>query len=69
MPKSLSGQLQVTPFEYDQIMYNVAIEYQERDWGRKMSDHEKNVLIQGFRIGMTVKTLEQWTAEGYTSHE
>jgi hypothetical protein len=55
--------LQVTPFEYDQISYNEAIEYLERTWQRKLNDHERNVLQQGYRIGRTVEMLDNWTKE------
>lgn len=56
--------LQVTPFDYDNICYNEAIEYQERIWKRKLDEHEKNVLIQGYKIGRTVEMLDNWTKEG-----
>jgi hypothetical protein len=56
--------LQVTPFNYDQIFYNEAILYQETNWGRKLTDHEKNILIQGYKIGRTVEMLNQWIKEG-----
>ena len=55
--------LHVTPFDYNPISYNEAIEYQERDWQRKLNDHERNLLIQGYKIGRTVEMLEQWRKE------
>ena len=56
--------LQVNPLEYSPIQYNEAIEYLERTWNRPLSDHEKNVLIQGYKIGRTIEMLDQWTKEG-----
>jgi hypothetical protein len=56
--------LKVTPFNYDKIFYNEAIDYQESDWARKLDEHERNVLIQGYKIGRTVEMLNQWMKEG-----
>jgi hypothetical protein len=39
------------PFEYDRIFYNEIILEVETQWDRKLSDHEKNILIQGYRFG------------------
>jgi hypothetical protein len=39
------------PFEYDQIFYNEVIYWLEQKWNRKLSDHEKHVLIEGYRFG------------------
>jgi hypothetical protein len=43
------------PFEYSEIFYNDAIWYLEEKWGRKLTDHEKNVLIEGYRYGRLVE--------------
>lgn len=56
--------LQVTPFEYDQISYNEAVDYLERTWQRRLTDHENHVLKWGYRIGRTVEMLDSWTKEG-----
>lgn len=40
-----------TPFEYDRIFYNEIILEMETQWNRKLDDHEKNLLIQGYRFG------------------
>jgi hypothetical protein len=40
-----------TPFEYSQIYYNDVIYYLEKNWQRKLNDHEKQVLIEGYRFG------------------
>jgi hypothetical protein len=39
------------PFEYEQIFYNDVIYYLEQKWQRKLTDHEKHVLIEGYRFG------------------
>lgn len=56
--------LQVRAFDYNPISYNEAIEYQERDWHRQLNEHERNLLIQGYKIGRTVEMLDNWTKEG-----
>jgi hypothetical protein len=43
------------PFDYPEIMYNDAIYKLEQDWKRKLTDHEKHVLIQGYKIGRTIE--------------
>jgi hypothetical protein len=40
-----------TPFEYQQIFYKEVIYYLEQKWQRKLTDHEKHVLIEGYRFG------------------
>lgn len=40
---------------YPEILYNEAIEQLEQDWGRRLTDHERNVLIQGYRFGRLVE--------------
>lgn len=37
--------------DYSQIHYNEVILWLEQQWGRQLSDHEKNILIQGYRFG------------------
>jgi hypothetical protein len=39
------------PFNYEQIFYNDIIYYLETKWQRKLTDHEKHVLIEGYRFG------------------
>ncbi|WHY01840.1 hypothetical protein [Neobacillus sp. DY30] len=39
------------PFEYSQIFYNEVIYYLETKWQRRLTDHEKHVLIEGYRFG------------------
>jgi hypothetical protein len=44
------------PFEYQQIFYNDVIYYLEQKWQRKLTDHEKSVLIEGYRFGRLVES-------------
>jgi hypothetical protein len=39
------------PFNYEQIFYNDIIYYLETKWQRKLTDHERHVLIEGYRFG------------------
>jgi hypothetical protein len=43
------------PLDYPEIMYNDAIYKLEQEWQRKLTDHEKHVLIQGYKIGRIVE--------------
>jgi hypothetical protein len=38
-------------FEYSQIFYNEVIDHLETKWQRKLTDHEKSVLIEGYKFG------------------
>lgn len=55
--------LQVTPFEYTPIHHNEAIEYVERTWKRKLTEHERNLGAFFYNIGRTVEKLDNWTEE------
>lgn len=44
-----------TPFEYPDIFYNEVIFYLESKWDRRLSDHERHVLIEGYRFGRSVE--------------
>jgi hypothetical protein len=44
------------PFEYSQIFYNDVIYYLEQKWQRNLTDHEKSVLIEGYRFGRLVES-------------
>lgn len=44
------------PFVYDQILYNEVIRHLEQKWERKLTDHEKHVLIEGYRFGRLVES-------------
>jgi len=39
------------PFTYSEIFYNDVIYFLETKWKRKLTDHEKSVLIEGYRFG------------------
>lgn len=43
------------PFEYPEIFYNEAIMYLETKWHRKLNDHERHVLIEGYRLGRVIE--------------
>lgn len=43
------------PFNYEKIFYNDVIYYLETKWERKLTDHEKHVLIEGYRYGRLVE--------------
>jgi hypothetical protein len=44
------------PFNYENIFYNGVIDYLETKWNRKLTDHEKSVLIEGYRYGRLVES-------------
>lgn len=44
------------PFEYSTIFHNEVIYYLESKWQRKLTDHEKSVLIEGYRFGRLVES-------------
>ncbi|MEH7097365.1 hypothetical protein [Neobacillus vireti] len=44
-----------TPFEYPEILYNDVILYLETKWNRRLTDHERHVLIEGYRFGRMVE--------------
>jgi hypothetical protein len=43
------------PFNYESPLYNEVIYYLETKWNRKLTDHEKSVLIEGYRFGRLVE--------------
>jgi hypothetical protein len=44
------------PFNYEQIFYNDVIYYLETKWERKLTEHEKSVLIHGYCYGRLVES-------------
>lgn len=36
---------------YEQILFNEVIYYLEQKWNRKLNDHERHVLIEGYKFG------------------
>lgn len=43
------------PFDYSPIFYNGVIDYLETKWSRRLTDHEKHVLIEGYKFGRLVE--------------
>jgi hypothetical protein len=43
------------PFNYELIFYNDVTYYLETKWQRKLTDHEKHILIEGYRFGRLVE--------------
>jgi hypothetical protein len=43
------------PLEYSPIFYNEVIHYLETKWNRKLDDHERHVLIEGYRFGRLIE--------------
>jgi len=39
------------PFHYNPLFYNEVINYLEEKWERKLNDHERHILIEGYRFG------------------
>ena len=39
------------PFNYENIFYNEVIYYLENKWNRKLDDHERHILIEGYKFG------------------
>lgn len=44
------------PFNYPDLFYNEVIDYLERKWNRKLTDHERRILIEGYRYGRLVES-------------
>jgi hypothetical protein len=41
--------------EYSEILYNEVIYHLEQKWDRKLTDHEKHILIEGYIFGRKVE--------------
>jgi hypothetical protein len=39
------------PFNYESPFYNEVIYYLENKWERKLTDHERHILIEGYKFG------------------
>lgn len=37
------------PLQFDQILYNEPIYWLEQQWQRKLTEHERNIVIQIYR--------------------
>lgn len=42
-------------FEYESPFYQEVIYALEQEWNRRLTEHEKNVLIYGYRFGRKVE--------------
>ena len=49
------GDIMNKPFEYSEIAYNEVILYLETKWDRRISNHECQILIEGYRYGRMVE--------------
>jgi hypothetical protein len=43
------------PFDYPEIFYNEAMLYLETKWDRRLNEHERRVLIEGYRFGRMIE--------------
>jgi hypothetical protein len=39
------------PFEYESPFYNEVIDYLQTKWKRQLTEHERAVLVEGYRFG------------------
>ena len=44
---------------YENILYNEVIYHLEQQWKRKLTDHEKHVVIEGYRFGRLVEARNE----------
>jgi hypothetical protein len=42
--------------EYSQLFYNEVIYQLEQKWQRRLTDHEKHLLIEGYKFGRQVES-------------
>jgi hypothetical protein len=40
---------------YEQILLNEVIYFLEQKWERKLNDHERHVLLEGYKFGRKVE--------------
>lgn len=50
-------------FEYSPAFYNDAILFLEEKWNRRLTEHEKNVLIEGYRYGRLQEMYSYYSGE------
>ncbi|MGM0904204.1 MAG: hypothetical protein ACQEXB_24260 [Bacillota bacterium] len=50
------------PFVYNDIFYNEVIYWLEAQWQRKLTDHERNVLVEGYRFGRLIEAEKPYHA-------
>jgi hypothetical protein len=46
-------------FDYSPLFYNEVIYYLEQKWQRTLTDHEKTVLIEGYRFGRLIESSNE----------
>jgi hypothetical protein len=44
------------PFEYSELFYQEVVYWLEQKWNRKLSAHEINILIEGYRFGRLIES-------------
>jgi hypothetical protein len=42
-------------FDYNQLFYNECIDYLETLWNRRLNEHERHVLLIGYRYGRQIE--------------
>lgn len=45
--------------KYDQILLNEPIYWLEKEWGRKLNDHERNIVSLTYRYTRTTQEAEE----------
>lgn len=50
-------------FEYSPAFYNDAILFLEEKWNRRLTEHEKHVLIEGYRYGRLQEMYSYYSGE------
>lgn len=45
--------------EYNQLFYNEVIFHIESQWNRRLTDHEKHILILGYNFGRQVEASNE----------
>jgi hypothetical protein len=43
-------------FDYNQLFYNDCIDYLETKWNRRLTEHERTVLLEGYKFGRMVES-------------
>ncbi len=52
------------PFEYPEILYNEVLFYLETKWNRRLNDHERHILIEGYRFGRMIEAENEANGNG-----
>lgn len=50
-------------FEYSPAFYNDAILFLEEKWNRRLTEHERHVLIEGYRYGRLQEMYSYYSGE------